>query len=198
MNASKQRIAFPCKLGRFFLLLLLFFTASSCSRASSHSFGDRGAEVTDFYPDIDGTYTISLSVNDGQGWSAPDLMTLIAENRRYNNIPAVDAGSSSAGEEFLSNAEAAPPNILFLLDLSNDMDEPCGEVVDTASGETPDLTADTCLESAIEAIDQLTQHYDWAYFGVVGTTDDANEDTFYEIAPIGSTQPASRRSRSAR
>lgn len=99
--------------------------------------------------------------------------------------PAVDAGSSSAGEEFLSNAEAAPPNILFLLDLSNDMDEGCGETLD--SGDTGDGSYDSCLTYATDAIGQIAQHFDWAYYGVIGTTDDASDNNFDPIVPLGTS-----------
>ena len=98
--------------------------------------------------------------------------------------PTVDAGSSSSGEEFLSNAEAAPPNILFLLDLSNDIDEGCSENRD--SGDTGDGSYDSCLTYATDAIDQIVQHFDWAYYGVIGTTDSASDDTLEAIAPLGS------------
>jgi hypothetical protein len=98
--------------------------------------------------------------------------------------PTVDAGSSSAGEEFLSNAEAAPPNILFLLDLSDDMDDGCGEARD--SGDSGDGSYDSCLEYATDAIGQIAQHFDWAYYGVIGTTGSASDDNFEAIAPLGS------------
>ena len=102
--------------------------------------------------------------------------------------PPTQAASSSAGDEFLSNAEAAPPNILFVLDLSDEMLQDCGEVPD--AGDTGDtagtLAGASCLEYGIDAIEQLTLHYDWAYFGVVGTSG-SSSDTFTPIAPIGST-----------
>ncbi len=98
--------------------------------------------------------------------------------------PQVDAGSSSTGEEFLSNAEAAPPNILFLLDLSDDMDDGCGP---TDSGDTGDGSYDSCLEYATDAIGQIVQHFDWAYYGVVGTTADSTDDNLEAIAPLGSS-----------
>ncbi|MCB9761372.1 MAG: hypothetical protein H6739_16135 [Alphaproteobacteria bacterium] len=102
-----------------------------------------------------------------------------------SGLPA-QAQSSSAGEEFLSNAEAAPPNILFLIDLSDQMLEDCGELGD--SGDTATNTSGTtCLQDTLDAIDQLTQHYDWAYFGVIGTSDGNNRDYFEPIAPIGSS-----------
>jgi hypothetical protein len=41
-------------------------------------------------------------------------------------LPRVaDSASSSAGEEYLSTTEAAPPNILFLVDMETSMGDPC-------------------------------------------------------------------------
>ncbi len=99
------------------------------------------------------------------------------------------ASSSSAGSEFLSNAEAAPPNIIFVLDLSDEMEEACGEAEDSGDtgGDSASSSADTCLEDALDAIDQLTQHYDWAYFAVVGTSDGASNNWPVAIAPLGSS-----------
>ena len=86
------------------------------------------------------------------------------------------AGSSSAGEEFLSITEAVEPNIIFLIDMSEDMADPC-------DGST---TGDPCIEVVADAIDQVTQHFDWARFAVVGTSDDSSYgDTFYPIVPLG-------------
>ena len=99
----------------------------------------------------------------------------------------VDASSSSAGDEFLSTAEAAPPNVVFLLDLSDEMEEDCHEAADTGAGESPTLTGSSCLEDTLDAIDQLTQHYDWAYFGIVGTEDGASDNYPVAIAPLGSS-----------
>jgi hypothetical protein len=85
------------------------------------------------------------------------------------------AGSSAGGEEFLSITEAVEPNIIFLVDMSKNMADPC----DGTSG-------DPCIEVVADAIDQVTQHFDWARFAVVGTSDDsAYGDTFYPVVPLG-------------
>ena len=121
------------------------------------------------------------------------------------------AASSSAGEEYLSIMEAVEPNILFLIDLSEDMDDPCEQDSDTGSTtDTAPKTVDTavtdtaatkdtamafgatasttpCIESVIDAIDQITQHYDWARYGVIGTADAKNTNTYYPIVPIGTS-----------
>ena len=97
----------------------------------------------------------------------------------------VSAASNSAGDEFLSTIEGVPPTIIFLVDLSEEMDDSCGVYGD--SGIADESITTTCLEYTLDAIDQITQHYDWAKFGVVGTSDSESENDFYEIAPIGSS-----------
>ena len=68
------------------------------------------------------------------------------------------ASSSSGVDEYLAVTEGVAPNVLFVLDLSKEMDEYCNA----------DKTL-TCLEVAKEAIGVLVQHYDWARYGVIGT-----------------------------
>lgn len=89
---------------------------------------------------------------------------------------AARAASSATGEEYLSTGEYAAPNILFIIDRSEDMDLPC----DTVSTET-------CLETVKAAIGQVVQHYDWARYGVVGTSSSSGSDDYYPIAPLGSS-----------
>jgi len=93
------------------------------------------------------------------------------------------ASSSSSGEEYLSVAEAVEPNIMFVLDLSAAMDDPCPVSPDSDGEESED----SCLEEVISAVGQVTQHYDWARYGVVGTNEDAGDDVFTPIAALGST-----------
>jgi len=98
------------------------------------------------------------------------------------------AGSSSAGEEFLSTFDAVPPNVVFLLDLSSASSDDCGEHGD--SGDTASMgstSGTTCLAAMLDAVDKLTRHFDWANYGVVGTTSSSSDDGFYEIAPLGSS-----------
>jgi len=100
------------------------------------------------------------------------------------------AGSSSSGEEYLSLTEAVEPNILFLIDLSEDMEEGCpcvnGDSGDT--GECDDDSDSSCLEDVLDAIDQITQHFDWARYGIIGTSDnDTYGDSFTPIIPLGTS-----------
>lgn len=62
------------------------------STATNASFADRSAERTTFYPDMAGEYLLSLAVNDGTTWSAPDLLIINATERVANTPPVVDAG----------------------------------------------------------------------------------------------------------
>lgn len=89
---------------------------------------------------------------------------------------AVLADSSGYGSEYLSTGEYAEPNILFVIDRSPDMADPC----DSSSTEP-------CIETVAAAISEVVKHYDWARYGVVGTSDTVGSDDAYPIAPLGST-----------
>lgn len=90
--------------------------------------------------------------------------------------PSTAAASSSGGaDEYLAVTEAVSPNILFVLDLSEDMDTYCDA----------DSTK-TCLEVSVEVIGKIVQHYDWARYGVVGTASTAGDSQFHELIPLGS------------
>jgi hypothetical protein len=88
---------------------------------------------------------------------------------------AAQAGSSTPVAEVLSTKQSVPPSILFLVDLSADMDKDC-----FASG-------NTCLVDTIDAIRQVALHFPDAQYGVVGTVAGASDNTYLPIAPIGST-----------
>jgi len=93
------------------------------------------------------------------------------------------ASSSSAGEEWLSLTDAAEPNILFLVDLSSQMAEPC----EYGGDEDVDSSDDSCIEDVADTIDHLTKHYDWGRYGVVGTASSASDDGFTKIVPLGAS-----------
>ena len=59
------------------------------------------------------------------------------------------ADSSSGGEEYLSVVEGVPPNIIFLVDRSSNMANPCN------SSQT-----ESCLTTVLNVIDAVIQHYD--------------------------------------
>jgi len=99
-------------------------------------------------------------------------------------IGDAEASSTGAGDEFMSAIEAAPPNIVFLLDLSNAMGDGCD--LDLGDGDTS-YSGLSCLDHVTAAVDQLTQHYDWAYFAVVGTTYSPNDNTFEQVTPLGAS-----------
>jgi len=62
------------------------------------------------------------------------------------------------------------------------MDDECPN---TSSGAT---TGNACIVDVLDAIDQVAQHYDWARYGVVGTSDEGTVgDTFYPIVPLGTS-----------
>ena len=118
--------------------------------------------------------------------------------------PEARASSSATGEEYLSTTEAVEPNILFVIDLNSTMADPCPELSDTDTADTglANNYTDACLDDVIDAIGAVTQHFDWARYGVVGTSADGAythsltsggtstviyDDDFFPIAPLGSS-----------
>jgi hypothetical protein len=79
----------------------------AASTATTDAFADRTAEITSFYPDVDGDYIISLSVHDGVSWSVPDEVDVAVTERAYNNPTAVNPGldkSYDGGEAICEEA----------------------------------------------------------------------------------------------
>jgi len=93
-------------------------------------------------------------------------------------LPGGTASASSSGgaDDYLAVTESVTPNILYVIDLSEDMDEPCDGGTD----------GDPCIEVVAEVLSVMVQHYDWARYGAVGTTDSETDNGYYEIAPLGS------------
>ena len=67
--------------------------------------------------------------------------------------------SATGTDEMLSNIEMVPPVVVFVVDLSSDMDTPCDG---SSSG-------DSCLSDVKQAIQSVTRHFDNSQYGVVGT-----------------------------
>lgn len=86
------------------------------------------------------------------------------------------AESSATGEEYLATGEYAEPNIIFVIDRNPDMADPCDST-----------GTESCLETVKAAILQVVQHYDWARYGVVGTSTTTGSDDFQEISPVGAS-----------
>ena len=93
------------------------------------------------------------------------------------------AGTSSSGEEWLAITEAVEPNILFVVDLSSHMSNPC----EYGGDGDVDASDNSCIDDVATAIDKLTQHYDWARYGVVGTAQTESDDSFTKIVPLGAS-----------
>ena len=120
--------------------------------------------------------------------------------------PTAQASSSASGEEYLSTTEAVTPNILFVIDMNSTMANPCpepgdGDTSDTGASSTDNFT-EPCIDDVVDAIGLVTQHFDWARYGVVGTSADGvyshllstggtstviYDDDYFPIAPLGSS-----------
>lgn len=86
------------------------------------------------------------------------------------------AQSTSGTDELLSDLERVPPTVIFVLDRSADMASPCSAA-----------STRSCWEDTVDAVAQVVRHFDFAQYGVVGTTDSASDDSFYRVAPVGSS-----------
>ncbi len=92
-------------------------------------------------------------------------------------LVAAPAWAGSTGtDELLSTVERVPPIVIFVVDRSITMTAPCAGGV-----------GDPCIDDVVDAISQVARHFPDARYGVVGTAQDAADDTFYEIAPVGSS-----------
>jgi hypothetical protein len=85
--------------------------------------------------------------------------------------------SATGTDEMLSNIEMVPPVVIFVVDLSSDMDAPC-------DGST---TGDSCLEDTKSAIQSVVRHFDTPNYAIVGTSATPSGDSFYPISPAGSS-----------
>ncbi len=126
-------------------------------------------------------------------------------------VPPPEARASSS-DEFVELVGDVEPNIIFFIDMSSPMSEPCAltELEETGTTDTGGGTPDTaaaaarpappaegegegevaespCIVYVIDAIQQVAMHYDGARYGVVGTAQNGDESTFYPIVPLGST-----------
>jgi hypothetical protein len=89
------------------------------STSSNDSFSDRSAVQPTFYTDVAGDYVVSLAVNDGADWSAPELLTLAVTERIANSVPAVNAGNSLTIDG--GDAECEPSGYSYSCNSCEDM-----------------------------------------------------------------------------
>ncbi len=69
---------------------------SGSSATNDANFSDRSAVSPTFYPDVAGSYVLSLTAFDGEAWATPDTVTITATERTFNSEPAVEAGAGAA------------------------------------------------------------------------------------------------------
>ena len=96
------------------------------------------------------------------------------------SVQVATAVSTSGGEEFLSTTEAVPPNILFVVDRSSGMSSPCNS-----------SSTDSCFDTVLDVVNAMVQHYDWARYGLVTTSDDTHTNNGQQwenqrVIPLGS------------
>ncbi len=88
-------------------------------------------------------------------------------------VPSALAGDNPVSEYELTSQQV-PPGIVFLVDLSRDMNEPCFEGSETA-----------CIDDVASIIQQVALHYDDLRIGVMGTSNDDKNDTYQKLLPVG-------------
>ena len=86
------------------------------------------------------------------------------------------AYAADGTDELLSDQMRVPPVVIFVVDMSSDMNNSCDGV-----------SATSCWSDAVQAIGNLSRHFDFARFGVVGTAELAGTDTYTPIAKVGSS-----------
>ena len=104
-------------------------SAPATSTATDTNFNDTSSATPEFTWDVEGTYTFQLQVNDGNGWSAPDLVDVSIASLENNHRPIANAGnpltievSASCQDTSYSSECADCPPYTFLLDGSGTMD----------------------------------------------------------------------------
>ncbi len=88
-------------------------------------------------------------------------------------LPSALAADDPVAEYQLTSGRV-PPGIVFLVDLSRDMKEPCFDGSETA-----------CIDDVASVIQQVALHYDDLRIGVVGTSNDDKNDSFQKVVPVG-------------
>ena len=150
------------------------------STASNASFDDRTAATTTFFPDVAGTYVLSLAVFDGTDWSSPDILTVVASERTDNSPPIVDAGnpkSSDAGE-----AECTEDGYTYDCESCSDLTVDLGDDASVTDVDGDPLTYEWVVlsgEAEIEDASSLTTTV--TLMEVEPTEPEACEDNEYEF-----------------
>ena len=90
-----------------------FSSVPSGSATKGSSYADRAAVSTSFVPDVEGTYTVKLRVDDGTDFTN-DTMTVTVNPGSTNNVPVADAGvdedQCGAGEISLDGSGSTDPD----------------------------------------------------------------------------------------
>lgn len=116
----------------------------SNSTASDASFDSTATPTPKFYPDVAGSYVVSLAVYDGTAWSTPDTLKITADERVANAVPTVEAGTPKAADG--GEAECSPSGYTYDCDSCSPVTLSLG---DDASASDPDGDGMTYLWTVV-------------------------------------------------
>ena len=107
----------------------------SNSTAGPDSFQNPTSQATTFFPDEAGEYLVSLSVNDGDSWSTPDLIQITTVERAINVPPTVNLGNPPTLDG--GNGECTLSGYEFTCDACQDVVSEIGNeaVINDADGD---------------------------------------------------------------
>ena len=89
--------------------------------------------------------------------------------------PASAVTSETVAEQ-LSTSQMVPPAVVFVIDLSTNMDSACFSD-----------SSNTCLYDTVQVIKQVSRHFTDVRYGVVGTADSDSDFSYYEVVPVGTS-----------
>lgn len=89
--------------------------------------------------------------------------------------PASAVTSRTVAEQ-LSTSQMVPPAVIFVVDLSTNMDSAC--FTDSTN---------SCLYDTVQVIKQVSRHFTDVRYGVVGTADGDSDFSYHEIVPVGTS-----------
>jgi len=155
-------------------------TKPANSTATTASISDRNAVSPTFYPDVAGTYTLSLTAFDGEHWGPPDTVTVTASERTFNSPPQVSAGATKV--EAAGNAACEESGYVYACDECDSLTLALGDDATATDADGDPLTyAWTVLDGDATIEDPTSLSTTVRLDGAEPTEPSACEDTTYSF-----------------